>query len=157
MKEEEEGKRWSFFLSYLFIYFSDDESWRSSACDRDRRPGLEMDVTARAALTARCVFLSCPPGFTGAFCEVDVNECCSAPCLNGAICQDLINSYVCHCRSGESLTRPADLSIYWERSEAKHLIPPPCLTHPPPSGCRGVAWMAAFSATQMCWCAVYHM
>lgn len=77
------------------------------------RQGQEMDVTAGAALTACYVFLSCPPGFTGAFCEVDVNECCSAPCRNGAICQDLINSYVCHCRSGESLTRPADLSIYW--------------------------------------------
>ncbi|XP_030603557.1 protein eyes shut homolog [Archocentrus centrarchus] len=43
---------------------------------------------------------SCPPGFTGDFCEVDVNECCSAPCHNGAVCQDLINSYICHCRSG---------------------------------------------------------
>ncbi|XP_010764621.1 protein eyes shut homolog [Notothenia coriiceps] len=43
---------------------------------------------------------SCPPGFMGDFCEVDVNECCSAPCHNGAICQDLINSYICHCRSG---------------------------------------------------------
>ncbi|KAM9847514.1 protein eyes shut homolog [Aulostomus maculatus] len=43
---------------------------------------------------------SCPAGFTGDFCEVDVNECCSAPCRNGAICQDLINSYLCHCRSG---------------------------------------------------------
>ncbi|KAM4600260.1 protein eyes shut homolog [Fundulus diaphanus] len=36
----------------------------------------------------------------GDFCEVDVNECCSAPCQNSAVCQDLINSYVCHCRSG---------------------------------------------------------
>ncbi|XP_005915556.1 protein eyes shut homolog isoform X1 [Haplochromis burtoni] len=43
---------------------------------------------------------SCPPGFTGDFCEVDVNECCSAPCHNGAVCQDLINSYICHCRPG---------------------------------------------------------
>ncbi|KAK2824189.1 hypothetical protein Q5P01_021364 [Channa striata] len=43
---------------------------------------------------------SCPPGFMGDFCEVDVNECCSAPCHNGAICEDLINSYICHCRSG---------------------------------------------------------
>lgn len=99
------------------------------------RQGREMDVTAGAALTACYVFLSCPPGFTGAFCEVDVNECCSAPCRNGAICQDLINSYVCHCRSGESLTRPADLSIYWERSEPKHLVhpPPPSPVLAPPS------------------------
>ncbi|CAG09436.1 unnamed protein product, partial [Tetraodon nigroviridis] len=44
--------------------------------------------------------LTCPAGFVGDFCEVDVNECCSAPCHNGAMCQDLINSYVCHCRPG---------------------------------------------------------
>lgn len=52
------------------------------------------------------VFFSCPPGFMGDFCEVDVNECCSAPCQNSAVCQDLINSYVCHCRSGESFWYP---------------------------------------------------
>ncbi|KAL7841890.1 hypothetical protein SRHO_G00255810, partial [Serrasalmus rhombeus] len=42
----------------------------------------------------------CPAGFTGDFCEVDVNECCSEPCFHGAICQDLINGYQCHCRPG---------------------------------------------------------
>lgn len=64
-------------------------------------------------------FLSCPPGFMGDFCEVDVNECCSAPCHNGAICQDLINSYVCHCRSGESLRHPVSFSIYFETKQTK--------------------------------------
>lgn len=67
-------------------------------------------------------FLSCPPGFMGDFCEVDVNECCSAPCHNGAICQDLINSYVCHCRSGESLRHPASFSIYFEMRQPKHFL-----------------------------------
>ncbi|XP_062376385.1 protein eyes shut homolog [Sardina pilchardus] len=43
---------------------------------------------------------SCPPGFVGDFCEVDFNECCSEPCQNGAVCQDLTNRYYCHCRPG---------------------------------------------------------
>ncbi|TRY59971.1 hypothetical protein DNTS_012430 [Danionella cerebrum] len=36
----------------------------------------------------------------GDFCELEMNECCSEPCLNGAICQDLINGYQCRCRPG---------------------------------------------------------
>uniref|UniRef100_A0A673I8G4 EGF-like domain-containing protein n=1 Tax=Sinocyclocheilus rhinocerous TaxID=307959 RepID=A0A673I8G4_9TELE len=44
---------------------------------------------------------SCLPGFVD-FCEVEMNECCSEPCFHGAICQDLINGYQCHCRPGEA-------------------------------------------------------
>lgn len=65
-----------------------------------KREGTAVGDSPTALFTMMC-FLSCPPGFTGEFCEVDVNEFCSAPCHNGAICQDLINSYICHCRSGE--------------------------------------------------------
>jgi len=46
---------------------------------------------------------SCLSGFVGDFCEVEMNECCSEPCFHGAICQDLINGYQCHCRPGEAL------------------------------------------------------
>lgn len=33
-------------------------------------------------------------GFT---CEVNIDECKSAPCQNGGLCEDVINDYVCHC------------------------------------------------------------
>lgn len=35
--------------------------------------------------------------FTGTHCEVDINECYSNPCKNGATCEDAANSYRCHC------------------------------------------------------------
>lgn len=34
---------------------------------------------------------------TGIHCEVDINECDSNPCQNGATCKDAANSYRCHC------------------------------------------------------------
>lgn len=36
----------------------------------------------------------CKPGYAGASCEIDVNECSSQPCKNGQ-CVDLINSFKC--------------------------------------------------------------
>lgn len=138
-KKKETGSYFLFFI--LFISFLMNCGEAALVAETAR----EMDVTAGAALTACSVFLSCPPGFTGAFCEVDVNECCSAPCRNGAICQDLINSYVCHCRSGESLTRPADPSIYWNPKHFWYPPPPPVLLRRLLAcvrRCRGVAWTA---------------
>ena len=42
----------------------------------------------------------CPAGFSGKFCEVDINECDSMPCYNGGLCVDLPQSYRCDCREG---------------------------------------------------------
>lgn len=34
------------------------------------------------------------------FLLLDINECLTAPCLNGGQCIDGVNSYVCRCRAG---------------------------------------------------------
>ncbi|XP_042313279.1 protein eyes shut homolog [Sceloporus undulatus] len=39
-------------------------------------------------------------GVTGNQCEVDIDECTSAPCLNNGSCVDDINFYKCYCRRG---------------------------------------------------------
>lgn len=42
----------------------------------------------------------CPPGFTGSYCQHDVNECDSRPCLHGGTCHDSYGTYKCTCPQG---------------------------------------------------------
>uniref|UniRef100_A0A8C1V3N2 Neurogenic locus notch homolog protein 1 n=1 Tax=Cyprinus carpio TaxID=7962 RepID=A0A8C1V3N2_CYPCA len=58
----------------------------------------------------------CLPGFTGNYCQHDVNECDSRPCQNGGTCQDGYGTYKCTCPHGytglncQSLVRWCDSS-----------------------------------------------
>ena len=55
-----------------------------------------------------CVFLltiyrcDCVDGYTGVFCETDINECDDTPCQNDGICSDLLDDYTCKCTDGFS-------------------------------------------------------
>lgn len=42
----------------------------------------------------------CLRGFEGGFCEVNVDECLSTPCLNNALCEDHDNDFLCLCKPG---------------------------------------------------------
>uniref|UniRef100_A0A8C5A1A4 Cadherin, EGF LAG seven-pass G-type receptor 3 n=1 Tax=Gadus morhua TaxID=8049 RepID=A0A8C5A1A4_GADMO len=40
----------------------------------------------------------CPAGFTGDYCETEINLCYSNPCLNGGVCARTEGGYTCICR-----------------------------------------------------------
>lgn len=46
---------------------------------------------------SKCVLTT---GFTGEMCQIDIDECVSTPCYNGAKCLDRPNGYECECAEG---------------------------------------------------------
>lgn len=42
------------------------------------------------------------PGYMGTYCEVDVDECESNPCVNDGICRDMVNGFTCTCQPGKT-------------------------------------------------------
>lgn len=40
---------------------------------------------------------ACAAGYTGQYCDIDIDDCASSPCKNGATCTDDINSFSCTC------------------------------------------------------------
>ncbi|XP_017164565.1 protein eyes shut homolog isoform X2 [Poecilia reticulata] len=45
-------------------------------------------------------YCKCPPAFTGAACETEINECDSNPCQHNGNCSDLLGDYICQCPTG---------------------------------------------------------
>ncbi|KAM6941369.1 protein jagged-1a-like isoform 1-T1 [Lycodopsis pacificus] len=43
---------------------------------------------------------ACEEGFTGTYCHENINDCESAPCLNGGTCIDKVSQYQCICADG---------------------------------------------------------
>jgi protocadherin Fat 1/2/3 len=43
---------------------------------------------------------TCPNGFSGTNCDVNIDDCTSEPCLNGGTCEDGVGGYVCRCSTG---------------------------------------------------------
>jgi len=69
-------------------------------------PGAAGCDTSDGPNTRNC---NCKPGYTGDRCQIDINECATNPCQNGAVCVDGIADYTCICslNSHESNPGPA--------------------------------------------------
>lgn len=46
----------------------------------------------------------CVPGYTGTYCQIDINECLTQPCSNNSTCIDKINSFECECECSLGFT-----------------------------------------------------
>uniref|UniRef100_A0A673GGX8 Neurogenic locus notch homolog protein 2-like n=1 Tax=Sinocyclocheilus rhinocerous TaxID=307959 RepID=A0A673GGX8_9TELE len=49
--------------------------------------------------------------FTGTMCQIDIDECASTPCQNGAKCIDRPNGYECRCAEGKLLNEDVCLIV----------------------------------------------
>nr|XP_023668585.1 delta-like protein 4 isoform X1 [Paramormyrops kingsleyae] len=81
-----------------------EEGWGGLLCDQDLnycthhkpcRNGATCMNTGQGSYTC-----TCPPGFTGADCQLGAPECSSSPCQNGGECVDLEDGYRCICPRG---------------------------------------------------------
>lgn len=45
----------------------------------------------------------------GTYCEIDVDDCESNPCVNDGICRDMVNGFTCTCQPGETFLWPVFL------------------------------------------------
>lgn len=48
-------------------------------------------------------------------CQIDIDECASTPCQNGAKCYDRPNGFECRCAEGESSSRSSSQLKLWMR------------------------------------------
>lgn len=88
--------------------------------------------------------VSCFP--PGAECEVDVDECESAPCVNGGVCEDLVADYVCHCPEADN-----GLQAFGGQQCEVELVG--CLDHGCQNGALCRPWLDGAEHRHTCLCA----
>ncbi|XP_060601390.1 sushi, nidogen and EGF-like domain-containing protein 1 [Ruditapes philippinarum] len=108
------GKRWTRKSPYNGNCDSHPECPDGTAC---LRPGFgnAAEAAQKKCYNCPCMepeqcyvqdrFLACnctDSGFTGCYCETNIDDCDPNPCLNGGTCIDGVNNYTCTCVDGWS-------------------------------------------------------
>ncbi|XP_052792089.1 neurogenic locus notch homolog protein 1-like [Mya arenaria] len=57
---------------------------------------------------------TCPTGYMGYRCDVDIDHCASNPCLNGGVCVDGLMSFTCQCPSSYNVGPRCQCPATWE-------------------------------------------
>lgn len=65
----------------------------------------------------------CQMGYTGSYCEVQLDECDSSPCQNGATCRDHLGGYQCEVTPGRGIKTEGTVT---QRSQEKSETPESC-------------------------------
>jgi hypothetical protein len=68
----------------------------SAPCVQGQYPGYEGTCVESVGYYS----CTCAAGYAGFNCEVELDECTSVPCYNGATCIDQVDAYECICPSG---------------------------------------------------------
>lgn len=88
----------------LFVEKCDGTEWYfrrigstavSNGCMQDQMPVCQNGGTCTNGVQS--FTCTCPRGYTGPKCEININECGSSPCANGGTCNDGVASYTCSC------------------------------------------------------------
>ena len=53
-----------------------------------------------ASIKAGTFACQCPQGYSGTYCEINIDECASSPCQNKGVCISGLNTYSCKCQAG---------------------------------------------------------
>jgi len=89
--------------------------------DRDRSKTF-LCLTLLLEFLLSC---SCPPGFEGDLCEINIDDCVDIQCSNGGTCLDLVNDFRCIC--APTFSGPfCETGIHPSVVRDRLCRPPPC-------------------------------